>query len=102
MKLKVWMAQNEKGYYLCNSSENPLLSYYLCYPLDCESLRREDWVMCRTKREILIHLRKWHQELRNYERTSADRIDKNSFRQARCHPVKMVVSWEPEMKGGAK
>lgn len=102
MKLKVWMAQNKKGYYLCNSRLNPLLSYYLCYPLDSELLSREDWLMCRTKREILAHLRKWHHELRSYAMTSADRRAKNVFRQGRCRPVKMVVSWEPETKGGAR
>lgn len=102
MKLKVWMAQNKKGHYLCKSHLNPLLSYYLCYPLDSELLSREDWLMCRTKREILAHLRKWRQELRSYERTSANHIAKNSFRKARCRPVKMVVSWEPETKLGAR
>ena len=104
MKLKVWMAQNKKGHYLCKSHLNPLLSYYLCYPLDSELLSREDWLMCRTKREILAHLRKWHQELRyrSYASTSANRRAKNEFREARCRPVRMVVSWEPETKGGAR
>ena len=102
MKLKVWMAQNEKGHYLCHSHLNPLLSYYLCYPLDSELLSREAWVMCRTKREISVHLRKWHQKLRSNERTSADRRAKNEFREARCRPVRVVVSWEPETKGVPK
>lgn len=102
MKLKVWMAQNKQGHYLCHSILNPLQPYYLCCPLSREPLRQGDWLMCRTEREIRAHLRKWHHEIRSYARTSADRRAKNVFRQGRCHPVKMVVSLEPETKGGVK
>lgn len=102
MKLKVWMAESKKGKFLCRGNQNSNLSYHLCFPFTCEYLCHQDWLMCRTKQEILAHLPKWHHELRSYARTSTDRLAKNSFKQARCHPVKMVVSWEPETKGETK
>lgn len=103
MTLRVWMAQNKQGHYLCHNRLNPLQPYSLCYPLCWEPFNSPgDWLMCRTKREIRAHLRKWHQELKSYARTSADRRAKNVFRQGRCHPVKMVMSLEPETKGDGK
>lgn len=98
VKLRVWMAQNKQGHYLCHSRLNPLQAYYLCCPLSWELLNQGDWLMCRTRREIRAHLRKWHQELRCYARLNTNRSVKNSLRQGHCHPVRVVVSWKPETR----
>ena len=102
MTRRVWMAQTKQGRYLCHSRLDPLQPYYLCNPLSWEPLSQGDWLMCRTRREISAHLRKWHRELRCYARMNANRRVKDSLRQERCHPVRMVVSWEPETRGGGK
>ena len=50
----------------------------------------------RTKWEIEAHIKKWHSEL------NADTVKRglgSLAKNARCRPVKMVVSWEPATKG---
>jgi len=94
MKVRVWMAQNKNGEYLCEGNLNPNLSYHLSYPYDCEYLRNDKWLMCRTQWELKEHIRKWHGELRadDAKWPKGSRFGK----QARCRPVKMVVTWERE------
>jgi hypothetical protein len=82
MRIKIWMAQNKQGEFLCGGNLNHDLSYHLSFPFTCEHLCRQDWLMCRTKWEIEEHIRKWHRETRLYK-------------QARCRAVRMVVSWVP-------
>lgn len=99
MKLTVWTAQNKQGEFLCMGNMNAHLSYHLCYPYDCGYLRGERWLMYRTKWEIEAHIKKWHSEL------NADTVKRglgSLARNARCRPVKMVVSWEPATKGEDK
>ena len=99
MKLTVWTAQNKQGEFLCYGNMNAHLRYHLCYPYDCNYLRLERWIMCRTKWEVELHIKQWHSEL------DADTVKKglgSLSKNARCRPVKMVVSWEPATKGGAK
>lgn len=99
MKLIVWMAQNRQWEYLCSGNMNAHLSYHICYPYDCEYLRGEQWLMCRTKFEIESHIKRWHSEL------NADTVKRglgSLAKNARCQSVKMIVSWEPATKGDTK
>lgn len=84
MKMTVWMVQNRSGDFLCMGNGNKDMSYHFSYPYDCEYMRSEDYVMCRTKHEVKEHIRKWHCESSPYK----------IARRWRCHPVRMVVSWE--------
>lgn len=88
MKIKLWMAVNKQGNFLCEGNPNPNLSYHLSYPYDCEYLCHGSWVMCRTKWEIQEHIRKWRKETRGAT---------NTF----CRATKMVVSWETAEGGAA-
>lgn len=95
MKVRVWTARHISGEYLCEGNPNPHLSYHLSYPYDCEYLRHEKWLMCRTKWEIEEHIRKWHKEARACQ----SEHPKNYLFERKhwyCRPVKMVVTWERE------
>lgn len=99
MKMKVWMAHNKQGEFLCMGNMNAHLSYHLCYPYDCNYLCGERWLMCRTKWEIESHIKRWNSELNT---DTGKRTFEWLAKKARCRPVKMVVSWEPATKGEAK
>ena len=99
MKLTVWMAQNKNGEFLCYDNKNLGLSYHLSFPYDCGYLSHERWVMCRTKWEVGLHVKRWRIEL---DTDTAKRGLGSLANNARCRPVKMIVSWEPATKGENK
>ena len=93
MKLKVWMAVNGSGEFLCMGNGNKGMSYHFSYPFDSEYLRREDYIICRTKWEVEEHIRKWHGESSPYKPTAG---------RWRCRPVRMEVSWTPAPPKGRR
>lgn len=92
MKMKVWMAQDASGNYLCDGNPNPSLSYHISHPFDAEYLR-DSWLFFRTKAECEECIRKWHDEAR----AAASRHPTNVRYERKfwhCRPVRVTVSWE--------